>query len=257
ILAWESGPARDWQARLWRHVRAAIDRPHRAQRGPDLLNALAEGKCAPAAPLHVFGVSRLAPDELQALRAHALNARVHVYFPDPCREHWSYLRARRDLLRLDGDPDALYFEVGHPLLVALGRVAQDFCLALDTMDATEQRDPLDDVDEVGTSLLQQVQASLRRMAPELIGQAFREHAGPEMLATRLLPLREDASLRVHACHTRLRELEVLRDALLRCLADEPDLRHREIVVMAPDIAAYAPYLPAVFGEPASYRHDPL
>ena len=260
IRAWEEGEsARDWQARLWRRVRAAIDRPHRAQRGPELQRALAMDAVAPSVPLHVFGVSRLAPDELESLRARALHSRVHLYFPDPCREHWSYLRAQRDLLRIEGDPEALYFEVGHPLLVALGRIAQDFCLALDAMDANEQRDPLDDVDDadVEAPLLQRMQSSLREMRPDAIGGHFRDGADGTPLETRLLPLREDASLRVHACHTRLRELEVLRDALLRCLADEPGLRHREIVVMAPDIASYAPYLPAVFGEPASYRHDPL
>src|SRR5690606_9190664 len=146
-----------------------------------------------------------------------------------------------------------------PLLVALGRVAQDFCLALDAIDATEQRDPLDDADDVDgdAPLLPRVQSSLRRMEPGGIGHRFRAEAGVAAPQPRLPALRADASLRVHACHTRLRELEVLRDALLRCLADEPGLRHREIVVMAPDIAAYAPYLPAVFGEPASYRHDPL
>src|SRR3546814_17982310 len=60
-----------------------------------------------------------------------------------------------------------------------------------------------------------------------------------------------------ACHTRLRELEVLKNTLLRCLADDPTGQHRDIVVMAPDIGAYAPYLAAVFGEPAQYRNDPL
>jgi exodeoxyribonuclease V gamma subunit len=34
------------------------------------------------------------------------------------------------------------------------------------------------------------------------------------------------------------------------------LQHRDIVVMAPDIAAYAPYLPAVFGAQARYDSDP-
>ena len=55
----------------------------------------------------------------------------------------------------------------------------------------------------------------------------------------------DASLRVHVCHTRLRELEVLRDALLRARRDLPDLKPSEILVTAPDIHAYAPLIPAV------------
>src|SRR5690606_28861427 len=109
-------------------------------------------------------------DELEAMRARAQHAQVHQYFPDPCREHWVYLRTRRDLLRMGEDADALYFEIGHPLLVALGRVAQDFCLALDAADATEQRDALDEADgDAGAPLLQRVQASVRAMDPDVIG----------------------------------------------------------------------------------------
>ncbi|MEO8743156.1 MAG: exodeoxyribonuclease V subunit gamma, partial [Lysobacteraceae bacterium] len=66
----------------------------------------------------------------------------------------------------------------------------------------------------------------------------------------------DSSLRIHACHTRLRELEVLRDALLHALSEIPGLKPSEIVVMAPNIQAYVPLLPAVFGE-AGLHTGPL
>lgn len=271
IREWERDPraAADWQAALWREVRRRAPGPHRVDRMERLLADLARDTRG-RPPLHVFGVSHLAPDVLAALRAIAARSAVHLYFPDPCREHWSYLRNRRELLRLETDPQELYFEVGHPLLVALGRVAQDFCLVLDDLDAIEERDRLDEEEVVrpDAALLDRLQASIRCMQPDEVGAAFRESlpaaaeeddasARDALLEARLRPLRADASLRVHACHTRLRELEVLKDALLRALADDPRLRHRDIVVMAPDMAAYAPYLPAVFGEPARQVHDPL
>ena len=62
----------------------------------------------------------------------------------------------------------------------------------------------------------------------------------------------DASLRIHACHTRQRELEVLRDALLDAI-DKRGVRPGDIAVMAPDIQAYLPLIPAVFGEPGDAR----
>ncbi|MGN6519294.1 MAG: exodeoxyribonuclease V subunit gamma [Dokdonella sp.] len=271
IREWERTPraASDWQAALWREVRRRAPGPHRVDRMDRLRADLARAERV-WPPLHVFGVSHLARDMLAALRTLAERSAVHLYFPDPCREHWSYLRNRRELLRLDADPQALYFEVGHPLLVALGRVAQDFCLVLDDLDATEERDALDEEEVVrrDAALLDRLQASIRCMQPDEVGTAFRESlpavAEDEDATTRdalleagLRPLRADASLRVHACHTRLRELEVLKDALLRALADDSRLRHRDIVVMAPDMSDYAPYLPAVFGEPARHVHDPL
>jgi exodeoxyribonuclease V gamma subunit len=263
ILDWEQHPAqhsRNWQATLWRQLQASIHRPHRAQRSAALLEALRVENTTDSVPLHVFGVSHLPPDVLQALQATSLHKPVHLYFPDPCREHWVYLRKQRFLLTHEDDPQALYYEVGHPLLVALGRIAQDFCLTLDECDAIDERDPLDDAEPLPgeTSLLAQLQSSIRCLQPELVGAMIRERLTDGADAEVLLPtLRGDPSLRVHACHTRLRELEVLKNSLLRCLADDPTLQHRDIVVMAPDIGAYAPYLAAVFGEPAQYRNDPL
>jgi len=263
ILDWEQHPDRhphDWQATLWRQVQSAIHRPHRARRSAALPDALAAQGESAEAPLHVFGVSHLPPDVLRALQATALHTPVHLYFPDPCREYWSDLRSRRAQLAQAGDPQALYYEIGHPLLVALGRIAQDFCITLDETDAIDERDPLDDAEPLAqpSMLLARLQSSIRCLQPELVGASIREQCKNGTRVTDLLPaLRSDASLRVHACHTRLRELEVLKNSLLRCLADDPALQHRDIVVMAPDIGAYAPYLPAVFGEPAHYRADPL
>src|SRR3546814_6347290 len=61
---------------------------------------------------------------------------------------------------------------------------------------------------------------------------------------------KDPSLQAHACHTRLRELQVLHDRLRALLEDDsfkPPLQPREIAVLAPDIDPYVPYLDAVFG----------
>ncbi|MCA1714921.1 MAG: exodeoxyribonuclease V subunit gamma, partial [Gammaproteobacteria bacterium] len=62
--------------------------------------------------------------------------------------------------------------------------------------------------------------------------------------------RGDSSLQIHACHTRLREVQVLHDQLRGLLEDprfDPPLQPREIAVLAPDIDRYAPHVEAVFG----------
>ena len=248
ILAWERGvDPGDWQANLWRLVRARIQKPHRAQRKEALVAALYARGDGETLPLHVFGVSHLPPDVLECLRAAATHRNVHVYFPDPCREHWDYLRKKRAILA-SPDAESLYFEVGHPLLASLGRVGQDFSLALD--DADDHRDPLDerDVPDTASSLLDAVQNSLRYLQPDLVRETLSERAHSDAL--------RDTSLRVHACHTRVRELEVLKDQLLGFLADDATLQPRDIVVMAPDISGYAPYLPSVFGQAAHYTDEP-
>ena len=56
----------------------------------------------------------------------------------------------------------------------------------------------------------------------------------------------DHTLQIHSCHTIRREVEVLHDLLLREISLHGALP-REIMVVAPDMNLYAPYIEAVFG----------
>jgi exodeoxyribonuclease V gamma subunit len=58
---------------------------------------------------------------------------------------------------------------------------------------------------------------------------------------------DDDSIRIHSCHGRSRQVEVLRDAVLHLLADDPDLEPRDVIVMCPDIEHFAPLIQATFG----------
>ena len=235
-------------APLWKTLRDDIGAPHRGERVAQLITALGDHERGPAEPLHVFGIAHLAPAELAVLRAVARRRMVALYVPDPCRAYWGGLRSERAALRecVERDPageqtESAFLEQGHPLLAAWGRLGQHFVLALDDIGAQVDTRHFEDESEVApTTRLQGVQESIRRFDPKLIG----EHAADA---------RADASLRVHACHTRLRELEVLRDALLDARSARPDLKPSDIVVMMPDIHAYLPLIPAVFGEAGKHE----
>ena len=60
----------------------------------------------------------------------------------------------------------------------------------------------------------------------------------------------DRSLEIHACHGRARQVEVLRDAVLHLLAEDPTLEPRDVIVMCPDIETFAPLVHATFGAAA-------
>jgi exodeoxyribonuclease V gamma subunit len=262
--AWEHGrddlPEPTFMAPLWRQLRADIGLPHRGERVQALVRELARDPARHASdePLHLFGISHLAPAELALLRAVSRLRPVILYVPDPCREFWAGLRGEREQLRelartTDfGEASEQHFlQMGHPLLAAWGRMGQHFMLNLQNVDdaiAMDVRHWQDDAVQggEGNGLLQRLQESLRALDPMLIAPL--KGGADAGLA--------DRSLRVHLCHTRLRELEVLRDALLAELAARPDLKPSDIVVMAPDIASYVPMLPAVFGE-AGRHHGPL
>ncbi len=57
----------------------------------------------------------------------------------------------------------------------------------------------------------------------------------------------DRSVQVHACHGRARQVEVLRDAILHLLEEDPTLEPRDVIVMCPDIETFAPLIQATFG----------
>ena len=57
----------------------------------------------------------------------------------------------------------------------------------------------------------------------------------------------DRSIQVHACHGRARQVEVLRDAILHLLEDDPTLEPRDVIVMCPDIETFASLIQATFG----------
>ncbi|MDH5830796.1 exodeoxyribonuclease V subunit gamma [Luteimonas sp. M1R5S18] len=141
----------------------------------------------------------------------------------------------------------------NPLLQAWGAAGRDFMAVLGGYEVvhpdTEIRgdaDPGEGGGALAGSLLRRLQSDLfhRRAAPP-------PEPTPEDPRTRLPALRlDDPSLQVHACHTRLRELQVLHDQLRALFEDprfDPPLQPREVAVLAPDIDPYLPYLDAVFG----------
>ena len=235
---------------LWRAVQSRLGR-HRGHAMQELSLAL-KSESTERPVLHVFGLSHLAPSELQVLRAYAERALVALYIPDPCQEYWGGLKIStpadwqtyriEEQQRLVAAGEGEYWQkLDHPLLARWGRLGQHFFSQLAEGPIRDDLRHGQDTDKpVPVNRLQRLQESIRQLAPTLL--THRNDAVAEMA---------DASLRVHACHTRQRELEVLRDTLLDALAS--GIAPGEMMVMAPDISAYVPLIPAVFGEAASAR----
>ncbi len=240
-----------WQilvARLGAHRASVLERLRTHLRDVDALDL---------PTLHVFGLTHLAPLEAAVLEAWARHAPVFTYLPDPCREYWGGLQAKDDLqalrlwrtqesARIDaaGGGDWIDAAQTHPLLARWGRLGQHFFADLAGWEVlADIRDHQDERPATPVSRLACMQESIRQLQPGL-------------LATAASAPRDDASLRIHACHTALRELEVLHDALLAALDD--GIQPQQMLVMAPDMGRFAPLLPAVFGASGdpTQRHLP-
>ena len=55
------------------------------------------------------------------------------------------------------------------------------------------------------------------------------------------------SIQVHGCQGATRQVEVLRDAVLHLLADDPTLREDDVLVLCPDLTRFGPLVHAVLG----------
>ena len=253
IFQWEAGQGGDgsdnlWQAELWRDLSHGKETVHRARLHRNLLlrlDTLPLAAVGLPSRISVFGISYLPPFHLQALAGLARINPVYLFLLNPCREYWADILSRRAMHRLTRkiargtvDADALHMEQGHPLLASLGGLGKEFLVSISATEAHIE-DCFVPVDE--HSLLSSLQTDIFYLR-DYSDSRSADRIGVEEAG----PTAADASIQIHACHGPLREIEVLHDRLLAMFEEHPDLRPRDVIVMAPDIVAYTPYIRAVF-----------
>ncbi|MBC7290578.1 MAG: exodeoxyribonuclease V subunit gamma, partial [Actinotalea sp.] len=219
-----------WQARLWRHVRAAVGVPGPAETLEEAVRVLRERPGTVDLPgrLSVFGATRLAEHHLAVLAALAEHRDVHLWLPHPSPALWERVSAApgsRALRRRSDLPRA----AAHPLLASMARDSTELQVRTTALGATSTHHP---APATPPTLLGALQERLRR-------------DDPDAPAAPLAP--GDRSVQVHACHGRARQVEVLREVLLAIFAADPTLEPRDVVVLCPDVEAFAPLVSATFG----------
>lgn len=273
VLAWARGqtswpgaddPDRAWQAELWCRLRERIGLPSPAERYATAATRLASEPDLVDLPgrLSVFGLTRFPASHLRVLQGIAAWRDVCLFLLHPSGALWEKV-ARAPLVasgagRASPEPtaglrradDATAALPAHPLLRSWGRDAREMQLVLSAhgLVGGEHRP----VPAEGSTLLGLIQADIRadrqpRPGPERAG------GGGE---ARPLLASDDDSLRIHACHGRARQVEVMRDAVLHLLAADPTLEPRDVIVMCPDIESFAPLVHAAFGAGEADSPDP-
>ena len=242
LLAWERGADPDnWQAALWRRVLPRVGGISRAARvddwlrrfDPEFLPGRFDAKPAPPGlpdSFACFACGNVSPDVLRMLAVAGLHCSVDFHLPLPSRgylgdtptrrrEVWQWLRDKQG---------------GNPLITSQGGALADFIELLYGYRHVQPDDEIDAFDDGidRTSLLGRVRDDIL------------DHAAPGDDRRTALP---DDSIQFHACHTPLREVQTLHDALLAMCEADQTLQPRDVAVMAPDIALYAPAIEAVFG----------
>jgi exodeoxyribonuclease V gamma subunit len=230
LRAWAAGedaPSR-WQAELWRRLDERIGVPGPAARLEAACAALVEAPALAVLPerLSLFGLTRLPAGRLRVLRALAAHREVHLFLLHPSPALWDKVAAELDGAIVRRADDVTARLPANRLLASWGQDARELQVVLGDHVSHHHQ-----VEVEGMSLLRRLQRDVR------------EDRVPEPL-----PLDPgDRSVQVHACHGRARQVEVVRDAILHLLAEDPTLEPRDVIVMCPDVETFAPLIQAAFG----------
>ena len=217
-----------WQAQLWRYLDDGNQSaPHRVALWEKLLSSL--DKAHLPERFFVFGISTMAPMYLQLLQKISEHCDVFVFALNPSGQYWGNVIEAAQLLK--GDDDADLSQTGHPLLASLGKQGRDFFDFLTEIGLEEQPVFEEVSDDTLLHCLQNDIQNLRMPS---------ENSRTDLL--------DDGSVRIVSAHSPLRELQILKDKLLRILHEHPDWQPHDIAVLTPNIEPYSPFIEAVFGQ---------
>lgn len=249
VLRWEEGEDGGWQAMLWRALVARHGPRHAAAMARSLERELRAGRPLPAgfpARISLFGLSTLPPLYVDVLAMLSEVVELHLFLLSPSRLYWADIRSRREKIRelarrRVGAADALealHLPDAPALLESLGRVGRDFQHILE--GAVDYRDDPRDlyIDPGMNTVLATLQSDLLWLRARTPG---------DQEAPLLVLSEDDDSVAIHSCHSPMREVEVLHDQLTAAFDRDRSLEPQDVVVMAPAIDAYAPFIEAVFG----------
>jgi len=222
-----------WQRGLWEKLQDGIDSPHPALAMENLrMDCDARKTLAGHYPeLLVLGTGALDPlliEVLQLLSSEGSQVKVHVVLPS--MDFLGDLRRRGEIPGTNMDPEDIAIMGGHPLLESMGRHAIGAFHLLGKLDDQYTHWPEADAGPSGEgALLHRLQSDVR---------SIRGPSGGKMVPG-------DISLRVHSCFGPRREMEVLRDELLRAFDEIENLQPGEVHIVTPDLETYAPLVAAV------------
>ena len=167
-------------------------------------------------------------------------ASVEMYLFNPSKDFWiddpSVKQSLRNLQNIGQNDAIAWMEPPHPLLNGFGQGIQSL-LAL-SIDASEGQinEPEWGTDAENT-LLHRVQQDVRNKGER----------GPDLKVV-------DDSIQFHSCHSAMREIEVVRDLILKWFKEHSKSQPRDVQVLIPDFETYAPFIETVF---RFKDHNPL
>ncbi|RPH49609.1 MAG: exodeoxyribonuclease V subunit gamma [Desulfobacteraceae bacterium] len=253
IFMWEEGREVEdephaWQAELWRELTLGNEKYHRAYLQRALVQKIRRLTSAPDdffGRISVFGISSLPRFHMQVIEELSRITEVNIFFMNPCREYWADTMTEKGAGSIrakyapgSADAEDLHLETGNRLLSSMGELGRTF---FEYLVSSEHELAEDFKEEECRDLLSCIKS-------DILNFKSRNITDKNAFSVSGMP---DYSLQFHSCHSPMRETEALHDNLLAMFEDDPGLLPNDILVMAPDIGIYAPFVHAVFDSQGS------
>lgn len=261
---WEASQNNDWQRELWKRIvqQAPWNYPKKRLAHLQFFNS----KKVPL-QIHLFGMSFLPKIYLAFFEKLAQQIAVNIYHLSPCQLFWSDIRSDKEVsalhrrLKSDGysqdqqEELEVYLRERNPLLANFGRLGREMAEAYEKLDGV-----IVDRYALSSSILE---CPLYEVSHEIEAEpSTNSFSLLEALQADLLLMRSptptqkiefsayDQSISIHSAYSKKREIEILYHYLIKKMDAQQHttpIEPAEIIVMAPDMAQYAPYIKAIFG----------
>jgi len=243
-------PHATWQRKLWESIRQTCPTKSISAMIRDLAQNLSGNDPRLPERVSVWICGGVPPAHLEFLDIVGRHTQIALYVLSPSNAFGTDQDSQRRLfrqLREGGGSLREFCEVNHlapphPLWESMGELSRQRQLLMAEYQEEPWRysEPQDSPDAQETLL-----AGLQK--------GIRQASVPVPSA-----LQADASLRIHSCHSAIREVEILREQLRDAFESDPQLQPEDVAVLCPDIETYAPLVHAVFGlsDPSQAGHIP-
>ena len=177
--------------------------------------------------ISLFAVANLPQDYIEFYKILKSKVELDFYYIMPCVEYWGDLTRAKAMIENDGNR----------LLASWGTVGRDFFNSLLDADFDLSKpDFISENEENPASLLSALQYDISRNC--LINES-------KFKNTDISNWIKDETIVINSCYSRMREIEILYDYILHEL-NQNNCEFSDLLVMAPNIEDYAPYIKAIF-----------
>jgi exodeoxyribonuclease V gamma subunit len=240
LSTWQNGEifyhseTEQWQKALWQKIIASTGHQHRGSCWQHIINKLntaTENAFSEKLPerISVFGLNTMPPLFLAFLQALSRHCQIHFYLLNPAQSYWADLQNKRQIAKSGNLEELDHTKQGHMLLTTMGQQGREFQeLLLEQANFKLEFESFEPAP---------VNNNLQQLQNDVLDNLSNHPT-----------LENDGSISIHSCHSRSREVQVMKDQLLDALEKDTTLELRDIVVMAPDIQVYAPFITAVFAD---------